>query len=778
MQAGAVSFSAGAVSFGDVLDALGARDTEPVETSRYWDFYRARYPTPGGDVTASYLYLAHDCPLQEANSTNLSLWRGLTRGAPYTAVVTRKSRLAADLPKTASQFRARIATTSRTLLFENVLSNLVPHSQRVEKYQYFIEPDISLPQGETKLALTYLIEDLLSGSSDSEAQICADILVAPAGLGKTTLARALAKRLLESDRQAIPVLIESAQWQNLINLTLPNILNAALLQLMPEAGRLTNAKTFQLLVREQLLVPIFDGFDELCSHPNSNYNPATLIEELVDLVGDAGAKVLITTRETYWEKFGTGIAASKIKRFDLRGFSNDQRQRFFAKRLKDLAERDIANRLAKEIGNTLYEANFEREPLQAERASGVPLLLELIAIYVEGNPHATFAPTSKDPIGPLLEAVCERENERQKLAISADKQMMIFEELFRDFHDDIQRTDLALYVEYNVPGIDPGALDRFESHAFFSPGKDVCPRFETLRVYFVARWLSNRLENVESDETIAQILERNSAGNTDVFDFLVNRFLAIDENTVRAALPHALKMVQARQRWEGASSAIFHLAQRLAQRLAKTKAGRTDLLLDYLGIGVPIRRIAVIGQIGGLDLSKLIFENCVFKDVEFYNCTFGDGTQFVKSRFDGSLKFENCAAAGLAKVIDCFLSDAAQEEWDIQAGRASSQTVSRNVARTAAREALRKFIGPYGFSSIKFADRNSGILSKNPCRDQIWNELIKEGIVISHRISGVTEGGLKLIDTPDVRHEVRNFLDNAILGPRLIRVIESLMRHS
>ncbi len=73
--------------------------------------------------------------------------------------------------------------------------------------------------------------------------------------------------------------MESAQWQNLINLTLPNILNHALLQMVPDAGSLTNAKIFQLLVREQLLVPIFDGFDELCLHPNSDYSPTGLLSE-------------------------------------------------------------------------------------------------------------------------------------------------------------------------------------------------------------------------------------------------------------------------------------------------------------------------------------------------------------------------------------------------------------------------------------------------------------------------------------------------------------------
>ncbi len=636
-----------------------------------------------------------------------------------------------------------------------------------------------MPSDEIRPALTYLVEDLLAGHGDAESQISADILVASAGLGKTTLARALAERLLASDRQAIPILIESAQWQNLINLTLPNILNAALLQLMPDAGSLTNAKTFQLLVREQLLVPIFDGFDELCSHPHSNYNPATLIAELVDLVGDAGARVLVTTRETFWEKFGTAILAKKVKRLNLRGFSNDQRQRFFQKRLKDPADRDIANRLAKEIGNRLYESHVTREPSHSERASGVPLLLELIAIFVDGNPDATFNPVSRDPIGPLLEAVCERENERQKLGISSSKQMAIFEELFSDNQEDISQTDLAVYVQFNAPEVSASALERFESHAFFSPGKAVTARFETLKVYFVARWLANRLEHAESDELLAKILERNSAGDTDVFDFLVDRFLRMEKQTVLAALAHALKMVQARQRWEGATSALFHLAQRLAQRQESSRSARTALVLDYLGLTKSVKKVSVIGQIGGLDLSGLRFEGCIFKDIEFHNCRFSDDTEFVKCRFDGSLAFENCEKAGLAKLDECVVSEPAQDEWDKQAGKASRASVSKNVANEALRLALRRFIGPYGFSTIKEADRNTGLLAKNPCRVQVWDNLLRAGILSRHHISGMKSGGgLNVTDRPDVRHEVRNFLDNAVLGPRLARVMETLTKHS
>jgi hypothetical protein len=233
--------------------------------------------------------LSHDCPISEASAPNLALWRDLASRGAYTLIVTKRSRHATNLPKAARDFKARWATTARTLLFEHVVESLYPSSIQVEETPYFIEPDITLPGQAPRPSLNYLVEHLLRGQAEGEKLISADILVAPAGLGKTTLSRALARRLLSSNREVIPILVESAQWQNLINLTLPNVLNAALLQLIPEGGRLTNARLFQVLVREQLLIPIFDGFDELCSHPNSTYNPATLIAELVELVGDAGA---------------------------------------------------------------------------------------------------------------------------------------------------------------------------------------------------------------------------------------------------------------------------------------------------------------------------------------------------------------------------------------------------------------------------------------------------------------------------------------------------------
>ncbi len=545
---------------------------------------------------------------------------------------------------------------------------------------------------------------------------------------------------------------------------------------------LTNQKLFQLLVREQLLIPIFDGFDELCLHPNSHYNPTTLITELLELVGDTGARIFITTRETFWETYGIGNAGGKIKRINLQGFSNDQRKRFFTKRLKSAEDRDIANRVAREVGERVYEGDVSRKELQADRASGVPLLLELVALYVDGNPSATFAPTSRDPLGPLLERMCERENVRQQLNIGPARQMQIFEELFRDSSDDISRSDLAFYVQYTVPNVTKDVLLRFESHAFFSPGNDVKARFESLKVYFIARWLENRLEEaVEkpvSDSSITELLEKSASGDTDVFDFLVDRFFSMDRQTARAAITHAVQMARSRPRSDGAVSALFHLAQRLAHRIESSKIDRTSLLFDYLGIASPVKQLSIIGQVSSLDLSGINFANCYYKDVEFHNCNFNDLTHFSECRFEGSLAFINCRLPGNANLSKCELSEDAEQEWDRQAGRASRSAITEKSAKDALRDILRRFIGPFGFSTIKDADRSSGIIKRNPCGEVAWDELISARIVERHPISGVPAGGLHISEDSEVRHEVRSFLDNAALGPRLQRVIEAVLKRS
>ena len=194
-----------------------------VQDTKSWNFYRVKFRTPAGELMANYLYLASDCPFSEANSQNLAFWR--SNGA-YTVVATTKSRLASDLNRTADGFAAQGATTPRRLLIDNILQSVSAPSKVADDFRYFVEPEVSyFDTASTKSisvpALTYFVDLLTGGGQRGSGSICGEILVAPAGQGKTTLCRAIANKVRSSNPDTIPVLVESNQWQRLIERNYP-----------------------------------------------------------------------------------------------------------------------------------------------------------------------------------------------------------------------------------------------------------------------------------------------------------------------------------------------------------------------------------------------------------------------------------------------------------------------------------------------------------------------------------------------------------------------------
>ncbi|MXY41989.1 MAG: hypothetical protein F4160_08330 [Rhodospirillaceae bacterium] len=214
-----------ATQFKNLLEVLGGEDIVSENSGENWQFFTVMFPTPAGEMKAGYLYLASDCPYREANRLNLATWRRIQ--FPYTIVTTTKSHLSKDLDKTASEFGGSRATTSRKLLVDNVLKNVRTLGKVAEDFPYFVEPqvrynDSSLSKEKTVPALSSIVDFLVKEKSENDS-FSAEILVAPAGQGKTTLCRAIGNKIRSDREDFIPVLIESKQWQQLRDLALPNI---------------------------------------------------------------------------------------------------------------------------------------------------------------------------------------------------------------------------------------------------------------------------------------------------------------------------------------------------------------------------------------------------------------------------------------------------------------------------------------------------------------------------------------------------------------------------
>jgi hypothetical protein len=415
--------------FEDVLQVIGGRNIELLNETTFWEFWRVEFPTPAGAVIGNYLYLKFKCPMKEATGQNLKLWTRLSENRSYDIVVTPKSSLAQLMNQTKENFKGKRVLTSKTLLQDAIFSDM--QLQPLEEEPYFIDPDIELEKGnEVKEATRFLTDWFIPNPSNKEITRSLGILRANAGVGKTTVARILTNRVYNRDKTTIPLLVESEQWRSLLStdIQLSNIWDIAITRAFQKPNSfLSSDLALPVLIREGIFVIIFDGFDELCLNPGSSFKPSDLISNFLDMLGSEEvpgySRILLTTRETFWKSISEDIDKSKIDLFLLRGFSNDQRKAYFSRRLENPSERDTALRIASQISGKMYDG-LPTEESNINRPAGVPFMLDMIANFVKDYPEASVNPYQADPLAPLLEAICKRENIRQNLNITYDKQLI------------------------------------------------------------------------------------------------------------------------------------------------------------------------------------------------------------------------------------------------------------------------------------------------------------------------------------------------------------------
>lgn len=771
--------------FEEILRTIGARDVKLVMESQFWDFWSAVYSTPVATVTGNYLYLKYNCPLKEANGANLSIWRTCSANHDYDVVVTPKSDLAKNLANTKTAFKALQVTTSRQLLQENVFSGI--QLRDIDVDQYFIDPDVEIEEGKTiKAATQYIINWMLGEGKSDQAKANLAILRADGGIGKTTLSRYLASKIRQRDPNVVPLLIESEQWRFHLqsSIVMRNIWDIAISRaLATPAGLLSNDIALRVLIREGLLVVIFDGFDELCLNPLSPYRPSDIIADLAETCGsDEGptnARVLLTTRETFWNSFSGEVDTSTTRQFKLCGFSNSQRKAYFTNRLKKQPERDTALRIASQVGGGIYTESL-REPQNEDRPSGVPFLLDMIAHFVEDNPGAEINPYKADPLAPLLEAMCKREDTRHSLDISPAKQMLLFEELFREHNQEITLDDIRLYLEVICEVTDPVVVNSFTSHSFIvrtAPDR-FAPRYEVLRIYFIARFLANGLRQMRGQtdrQKIATILAESPSGRTQLVDWLMGQLNALDQDTIVAALHHAHDIVcdpDNATHFDQSSMALFNIVGRLIT--ADDKKDRTARLLTYYGgkqssDDKRLNRAVLNGQVRAFDFRGVVFSDCRCVDVEFKNCIFDSSTRLINCKFQGGLMFNNCQGEAEFKTEDCKATEAAEYALDQVHQQMPRKAVRTNLAEEALARALRKFRGQFGYVSVKSGRHLKGMNPSNPYNSSVWEKLERNNVVLRSHVSNVT--WFNLSDEKDIRKEVVTYIDSGYAGPTLSRVI-------
>jgi len=780
--------------FQEVLITLGASKTELLSGTQNWDFWMAEYRTPVSDVRGYYLYLKHKCPLKAASVKNLASWKTQSSDCGYEVIVTPRSKLATDTRQTRQTLKVfgglRIRTIKQ-LLWENFLKVIT--WKPVSTEEYFIDPSLKLEDGTVVQGALPFLASWLTGMEKATKSTTLGMLSADGGVGKTTISRMLCQNIQARGESVLPILVESDQWRHLFQstITLDSIWDLAIARRFEHANRLlANEIALRTLIQEGLFVVIFDGFDELCANPSGGYRPKDIIDELQSMLESEdealNARILLTARKTFWSSVCDEVNTGTIEIFHLNGFDNKQRKKYFKTRLPEPKERDNALRISRQISVGLYDS-IPREELNESRPSGVPFVLSLIANYVENNSDVEVNPYKGDPLEHLLEDICKRENKRQSLGIEPGIQLTLFEELFRAFQDEISFDDLKLYLEVVCGAADPDVLLRFTNHVFLSrTGKEAfVPHYEVLRVYFVAHFLAKGLQSLYEKSPrreIARILAEQSTGKTQVIDWLLHQLRQLDETRLQEALHHAIDIINDndnRDLQRSSSMALCHLIMHLVTIPDKSK--RTKQLLTYYqgkaqSDELAFRGAMFTGLLKSFDFSGVSFYRCTFVDVEFKNCRFNKDTKYSDCAFEGGLVFERCDNIADVEPANCKFSPEAEYKWDAIQGKGTREKVKKAFAEDALVRALRKFKGDYGFKSIQLTHISRGFRAGNPFNKRIWQKKEKKGVTEQHSISNVDEGGLNIADDKCLRREISQFLDNGILGIRLIQVIEDVIK--
>ena len=299
------------------------------------------------------------------------------------------------------------------------------------------------------------------------------------------------------------------------------------------------------------------------------------------------------------------------------------------------------------------------------------------------------------------------------------------------------------------------------------------PRYEVLRTYFLARFLSRELLSLKEKSgwrrNAAVTLAASGGGRTPVVEWLLGQLRRQPDNRVREALRHGFTMIRdpsgAAVR-NKAGCALFGVVTRWLTE--DDKAGRMETLKYIMSSKDAALKEIDEGFFSGIvsrfDFRGIALRDCYLEDAEFRNCLFDNATTLVGGEISGSLNFFKCSGQEEIHIEGANLSTEAQYAFAKLRGTKLSEEVARQFAEEILEHVLRKFRGPFGLHSIQYGNRLRGLPRGNPFREQIWDALQKHKIVEWHVISHVAGGGFNISDDPLVRREVQESSTMPILA--------------
>lgn len=764
------------------LRIQGYSDIERPESldNSAWSVWIARGNMGPRTVEARFIYLKSACTLAQADEA-------IRHAAGETYVVLPKNKR-----EQLKRIESIVPASVKVMVLEDMTWNFTKRAfgpylaslvEMIPVVPHFVTPR---PESEPNIDLTDDITKWIV-ANDAAKRNQVRVILARAGVGKTTVARHIARQIAAAvDRyQKIPIYVEASHWSRLSLESLGSLwitVEQSIRQFDP--GLRLDETMFEQLLQQGDIFFIFDGFDELCGHRQSPLSPTDVLRELLDCVAaQTDARVLLTSRTQYWAS-EVGDAFPEIEQLTLATFNKQQALDYFQNRFgNDRTKRDNAASLFASVRaeNVPKTTGGGHEQLVYH-----PFVIQMVADAVD-NPKADsleLSPESESHSQMLgiLRSFCEREVSRRKMATAAATQLdslqSIAIDLFRPGRGNAFTQD-----DLHIAGFDERDARLLKDHPLLDwDGKGTYRlRYEFMQQLFIARHLVTMIGKVADQseawprETLS-IADELYSGKNNVLEHIQQLW---PNTTSMDRIGAALKLLPTLDR--KCRSLLFHIATRVSdrQRPGLNREERAENVFAALEVGtkdpngtLTVTGLSVYGTISSLDLRKTTFRDCFFRDVQFSKCQVDSTTTFDRCIFEGD--FSAVSPDRNWQNIDarnCTFDRTAKVGFD------DLTTSGQGNDEALVREALSVALGKFWASgrlveTVAIANWKKGRMGHLQIAARAKDALARVGLVTEVMTAGVKEGCLKL-DRSSIA-DVQQFLDSGHLAGKVKAAYELL----
>lgn len=519
---------------------------------------------------------------------------------------------------------------------------------------------------------------------------------------------------------------------------------------------------------------------------NGKVSAGDAINSLSELVKNTGARIILTSRTTFWEsEFPEDRVLVPI--YNIIPFDVNQARNYFTKRFS------TAERGPEKVNNSVNLFTQLRQ--STPDLAGRGFVLRLIADLFNGDEPVADHPAGRNTALWLFKALCTRDQARHDLPLDATEQIEAIQEFIlaslSGADPDSELLDLA--ISQVAPRLDDSArhaaIKKMTSHPLIfrvsGDGDEWRVSQEQVCVILVARFISNcassgnaeQLGQLTRDMQVKHGFLRD-LGNA-LIDLDFEAAIEADSERVERARSIVQTILKAADHDHPTSKTILsRLAGIMLLRLVDSFAGkqhidRSAMLFDAADRN-SVRNVTFSGTIASLNLSGRVFESCRFEHVRWHNCEFDENTRFEKCHFDG-IELNKSDSIIEADFDDSTYDEVARDylkRIEIARGK---RNYGPDDLEGDIRCVLQKF-APRGGLVPRTQKENylaSGTIRVSPYKDDVINA-IKRDILDEHHISGTSEIGFHVRD--DVREEFQFFVVNNVFTGRLKEVFEALRK--